>query len=76
MPAYTTAYRTGRTGRQAPEKSLQPESVWLYSYGGRATDIWWQNIQGKLSRLDNLTVASISPDTLAGLAGLTQPACS
>ena len=48
------------------------ESVWLYSYGGRATDIWWQNNQGKLSRLDNLTVASISPDTLAGLAGLTQ----
>lgn len=55
--------------RQACGRS--PE-VRLYSYGGRAAEVWWSGIQNKLTRLDNLTVFSIAPVTLAELAALNQ----
>ncbi|GAB2894931.1 MULTISPECIES: YaeQ family protein [Microvirgula] len=48
------------------------DRVWLYCYGGRAADVWWQGMQSKVSRLENLTVISIPPDTLAQLTTLTQ----
>jgi uncharacterized protein YaeQ len=48
------------------------EQVWVYSYGGRAADIWWQQMESKTQRFANLAVASISTDTLAELTKLTQ----
>lgn len=42
--------------------------VWLYSYGGRAADIWWQQNENKFARFANLHVRSIKPQTLSELA--------
>jgi len=50
--------------RQACGRASQ---VWLYSYG-RGSDIWWQTIQNKISRLKNLRVLRIAPTILAELA--------
>lgn len=48
------------------------EQVWVYSYGGRAADIWWQQMQSKTTRFENLAVASIATETLAELVKLVQ----
>lgn len=47
-------------------------SVLLYCYGGRASEIWWQGMQSKASRFDNLTVISIAPATLQELTQMTE----
>ncbi|MCQ4144247.1 YaeQ family protein [Vogesella sp. AC12] len=46
--------------------------VWLYTYGGRAADIWWQGMEGKVGRFDHLNIFSITPETLAELAALCE----
>lgn len=48
------------------------EQVWVYSYGGRGADIWWQQTETKTTRFANLAVASIDSDTLAELVKLIQ----
>ena len=48
------------------------DAVWIYSYGGRAADIWWQGMEGKASRFEHLHVAGISPDTLIELTALAE----
>jgi uncharacterized protein YaeQ len=48
------------------------EQVWIYSYGGRAADVWWQQNGDKFQRFANLTIASVAPSTLTELAGLVQ----
>jgi uncharacterized protein YaeQ len=45
--------------------------VWIYSYG-RGSDIWWQGMQNKVTRLKNLRVLRIAPTTLVELAKLHQ----
>jgi uncharacterized protein YaeQ len=45
--------------------------VWLYTYG-RGSDVWWQDMQKKITRLKNLRVLRISPTTLVELAKLNQ----
>lgn len=39
---------------------------------GRAADVWWAGIASKLTRLDNLTVLGLDPETAPALAGLTE----
>jgi uncharacterized protein YaeQ len=54
--------------RKACNRSKQ---VILYTYGGRAVPLWWEKIQGKVSRFNNLTIIDLpQPDTedLANLA--------
>jgi len=46
--------------------------VWVYSYGGRAADIWWQQTENKTHRFENLAIASISSETLSELVKLVQ----
>lgn len=53
--------------RQACGRARQ---VWLYSYGGRASEVWWPGIAHRLERLDNLSVRRISTETLAELSSL------
>jgi len=48
------------------------EAVWIYSYGGRAADIWWEGMAGKASRFDHLNIMSVSTETLAELATLCE----
>ncbi|MGF1764413.1 YaeQ family protein [Aliivibrio kagoshimensis] len=43
------------------------KQVLLYVYGDRASSVWWQQNQQKLSQLSNLTVVSIEDDSLAEL---------
>lgn len=47
--------------------------VFIYTYGGRSADIWWQQNSGHLERTKNLTVLNLSPDTSLALAKLAQP---
>ncbi len=58
--------------RRLRQSCGRADQVWVYSYGGRAADIWWKGMEGKLGRLDNLSVISISPETLAQLAAMNQ----
>ncbi|BBH15374.1 YaeQ family protein [Chromobacterium haemolyticum] len=48
------------------------EQVVLYSYGGRASEVWWLQIENKLSRLDKLSVFRVEPATLAELVAICQ----
>jgi uncharacterized protein YaeQ len=54
--------------RQACGRARQ---VWLYTYG-RGSDVWWQGMQNKITRLKNLHVLRIASTTLAELAKLHQ----
>lgn len=47
--------------------------VFVYTYGGRGADIWWQQNSGNLERIRNLTILNLPPDTSLALAKLTQP---
>ncbi|HEY9102794.1 YaeQ family protein [Chitinimonas sp.] len=58
--------------RRLRQSCGRAEQVWVYSYGGRASEVWWKGIENKLGRLDNLHVIGISPDTLAQLAAMNQ----
>lgn len=42
--------------------------VYLYSYGGRGADLWWQKINSKLQRFNNLAVIEI-PETASKMLG-------
>ncbi|PLY04985.1 MAG: hypothetical protein C0622_02115 [Desulfuromonas sp.] len=46
--------------------------VYLYSYGGRAADLWWQRNVDKLKRLDNLSVFELPEAACKELTGLVQ----
>ncbi|WP_028535085.1 YaeQ family protein [Paludibacterium yongneupense] len=46
------------------------EAVWVYSYGGRAGEMWWKQMEDKARRFSKLTVESVAPDILAQLATL------
>ncbi|TDR72519.1 YaeQ family protein [Paludibacterium purpuratum] len=48
------------------------EHVLVYSYGGRAADIWWQQNASKYARFDNLRVLSVAPATLQALSALCE----
>lgn len=50
------------------------DQVLVYAYGGRATDVWWNQNRNKLETLDNLQVAALpygESQALAGLAART-----
>jgi uncharacterized protein YaeQ len=44
----------------------------IYCYGGQSTSAWWQHIQHKLERLQNLSVIHIPAETSKALAQLVQ----
>lgn len=47
------------------------QQVILYTYGGRAVSLWWDKIQSKVRRFNNLTIVDLPEeptDTLARLA--------
>lgn len=46
--------------------------VVVLSYGGRAAEIWWQGVSGKLAGQKNLTVLSLSPADGQALASLAE----
>ncbi|MEW5788569.1 MAG: YaeQ family protein [Pseudomonadota bacterium] len=44
--------------------------VVVISYGGRQADVWWEQIRGKLSRSDNLTVLNLPQEASQAMAQL------
>jgi len=46
--------------------------VMVYSYGGRPADLWWQQHQDNLARLENLSVINLPLLATQGLARLAQ----
>lgn len=55
--------------RRACNRSRQ---VMVLSYGGRAADIWWQQVSGKVSGQKNLRVLSLTAEEGKALAGLAE----
>ena len=51
--------------------SARADEVVVLSYG-RAADVWWQGVAGKVARFDNLRVLTIAPEVGPELATLTQ----
>jgi len=46
--------------------------VFIYSYGGRVADLWWNQIGGRLERIQNLSVINLPADSSQGMARLAQ----
>jgi len=46
--------------------------VYIYTYAQRSAGIWWQQINNKLERFDNLHVIALTDETGASLAQLVQ----
>jgi uncharacterized protein YaeQ len=63
---------------QPSEKSIRQacgraKQVYVYTYGGRGADQWWEKNLTTLERLDNLTVVNLPQEGSQALAQLTQP---
>lgn len=58
-----------RRVRKACNRSSQ---VFLYLYGGRAADIWWERHNNKLQRFANLNVLEIPETTTKALTTMVQ----
>lgn len=46
------------------------QQVILYTYGGRAVPLWWEKIQSRVSRFDNLTIVELPPQATAALGAM------
>lgn len=46
--------------------------VFVYSYGGRAADLWWKQARDKLDRFDNLSVVNLPETAIRELTGFVQ----
>jgi uncharacterized protein YaeQ len=46
------------------------DQVFVYSYGGRAAELWWQQVDDKLARSNNLTVIDLPRAGTQALAKL------
>jgi uncharacterized protein YaeQ len=46
--------------------------VVIYSYGGRAAGIWYEQNRNQLERLGNLTIIDLPPESTRALAKLAQ----
>jgi uncharacterized protein YaeQ len=46
--------------------------VRVYAYGGRAVDVWWKLMAGRLDRCTNLTVIELPQRATQQLAGLAR----
>jgi uncharacterized protein YaeQ len=62
---------------QPDEKILRKASgraraVVVYTYSGNSADMWWQQNQSKLGKIDNLTVINIDPEISQGLEKLAR----
>jgi len=44
--------------------------VYVLAYGGRAVDVWWEGVRGRLERLEQLQVSEVSLESSRALAAL------
>lgn len=50
------------------------QRVVVFSYGGRAAEIWWEQNHATLEKIQNLTVFRLAPEDVLALAGLANRA--
>lgn len=58
--------------RRLRKACSRAHQVYLYSYGGRGADIWWQKICPKLQRFHNLSVIELPEASSKELANLAE----
>ena len=54
--------------RRLRKASGRARRVTVYTYGGRAAQMWWDTNSPTLARLDNLSVMDLSPESTRALA--------
>jgi uncharacterized protein YaeQ len=58
--------------RRIRRASSRAGAVFVYSYGGRGADLWWERASATLDRVSNLTVVSLPFAATQALAKLAQ----
>lgn len=58
--------------RRISKASGRAGEVTVIAYGGRASDIWWQGVRGKVERLRNVRVVSLAEGVAASLGELAE----
>jgi len=58
--------------RRLRKACSRAEQVFLYSYGGRGADLWWQRNSEKLQRFGNLNVIELPEVACKEMTGLVQ----
>ena len=58
--------------RRVRKACNRAQHVYLYSYGGRGADLWWQKNGDKLKRFSNLTVIELSETACKEMTNLVQ----
>jgi len=48
------------------------KDVYIYTYSQRSANVWWQKVENKLSRFDNLHIISLADETCAALVELAE----
>tara|TARA_R110001592_G_scaffold321037_1_gene599342 strand:- start:83032 stop:83580 length:549 start_codon:yes stop_codon:yes gene_type:complete len=48
----------------------QAEQVAIYTYGERTAPIWWKNIEGDLTRFDNISIYYLQPEDTTAIAAM------
>lgn len=46
--------------------------VYVYSYGGRTADMWWEQARGKLDKINNLSIYNFPVDTSRAIAKMAE----
>jgi len=58
--------------RRVRKACSRAQKVYLYSYGGRGADLWWQRNADKLQRFSHLSVIELPESASKALTGLVQ----
>lgn len=58
--------------RRLRRASGRADKVTLYAYGARAPEIWWQNNQRELNKLDKLSILRVGEEDSTALAALAE----
>ena len=66
--------KVGQPDEKAVRRACgRAKQVYIYTYGGRGADQWWEKNLATLERLNNLTVMNLPLDESHALATLAQP---
>ncbi len=58
--------------RRILQASGKSDRVVVFCYGGHASQVWWQGVQGTVARVQNLSILSVSPTQVEALAQLAK----
>ncbi|WP_375591938.1 YaeQ family protein [Chitiniphilus eburneus] len=58
--------------RRLKKAANRAADAWVYTYGARTADVWWQGVSSQAGRYDNLHVRALDGDTMAALGTLAE----